>query len=66
MAEPVINEAIQGELDAIVGDLDRTAKEMVAEVTAAKDKEIAELREAAQVEGARLVIDHLKSRLGLF
>lgn len=65
MAEPVINEAIQGELDAIASDFDRKVEEKVAEIVAAKDAEIAALKVASQEEGARLVIDHLKSRLGL-
>lgn len=79
MSEPVINEAIQGELDAIVADVERKIGEKVSEAVLVKDQEIAGLKYELETvkntaandgvtleTGARLVIDHLKSRLGLF
>lgn len=64
-----IEAEIQGEVDAIAGDVERIKSEAAAAATAAKEAELTDLRNQvsqARKDGAAIAIAVIKRRLGIF
>ena len=64
-----IEAEIQGEVDAIAGDVERMKSEAAAAATAANEAELTDLRNQvsqARKDGAAIAVAVIKRRLGIF